>query len=102
MTPEQEKHSLLMLKSDLNRPSLNYLRLQLEDIVATQQASIDQHGNYLTTTADSDLARLKSAAVLNKARLEAAQHLLLFFNEEALTGLIETKDALIKRGEINV
>jgi len=99
MTPQQVKNSLLMLKSDLDRPSIAFLKHELENIVEFQKSEIQRHGTYLVATAESDLPRLKSAAALNKARLESAQHLLAFFDEGYIDESVKSIEIAILKGE---
>jgi hypothetical protein len=89
MDNDSIKHSLMMLKDDLDRPSFWYLRKILQDIIDTQKAQMDNHGQYLISTADQDLPRLRMAALLNKSRLEAAQELMVYLNVELLDGYIK-------------
>jgi len=100
MDEQQIKHSLMVLRDDLDRESLKVLKHELEQIVEIQSKSIDCHGSYLTTTRDEDLPKLKSAAVLNKARKEAAEHLLAFFNVEYLDKAInQLKESIREKQE---
>ena len=92
---------MIMLRSDLGRESIELLRYELQNIIDLQEAQIAKHGSYLTATADTDLSKLKSAALINKARLETAQHLITFFDEEYLNDAIESVTEQIKQGEIN-
>ena len=82
-------HCLAVLRDDLGRESLEVLKHELEQIVEMQKKSIDLHGSYLTTTRDDELPKLKTAAILNKARMEAAQHLLAFFSKDYLDKAID-------------
>lgn len=95
------KHCLTVLKNDLGRESLLILKHELEQIVEIQTKSIDLHGSYLTTTKEEDLPKLKIAAVLNKSRKEAAQHVLAFFNVEYLDKAIANLAQSIREKEEN-
>lgn len=101
MDEKQVKHSLMMLRDDLDRESIKLLKNELEQIVKIQQDSIDQHGKFLTTTREDELPKLKAAAVLNKARKEAAEHLLAFFNLKYLNNAINQLTESIREKETN-
>ena len=95
------KHCLTVLRSDLGRESIELLRYELQQIIDSHGAEIEKYGQYLTSTKDEDLAKLKLAAVLNKARKEAAEHLQAFLNEEYIDEAIKSISVKIKEGQTN-
>lgn len=104
MEPSYAKHCLEMLFSDLDRDSIKFLRHELESIIEEQQRQLDNHGKYLVSTPEEKLPELKAAALINKARLEATQHLAEFLKEDYLLKVIENLKNVIqerKKGENN-
>lgn len=91
------KHYLICLKEDLGRESLQMLKHELTQIVEAHSAQIEDHGKFLISTKDEDLPKLKSAALLNKARKESAEHLLAFFNDDYLDKAIKDISRQIER-----
>lgn len=91
----------MLLRDDLERESLKFFKHELEQMVETQQRSIDKHGDFLTSTADDQLSKLKTAAQLNKCKRDAAQHLLTFFSLGNLDSAITLLTESIKEQEDN-
>jgi hypothetical protein len=101
MTIDNEIHALKMLRDDLGRPSLDVLKDELSKIVEHQTQQINNWGNYLITVSDEKLPELKSAAILNKARKETAQQLLVYFDKNHLDTVISNLEETRRENEEN-
>lgn len=80
-----------MIRDDLSRPSLQYIRYELEGIISEQDERLKTHAERLTTTSDEDLYKLKTEAQLAKVKADSARHILGFLDLDVLSNMIEAE-----------
>ena len=100
MDLQQQLHSIKMLKDDLHRPSLLYLKLLLETFISKEEENKLKYGSELATTKDENLLELKQKALKSNISINVAKHILTYFNYDKLESDIDSLRNFIK-GEKN-